>query len=68
MPQVGQDSGHDAAFQCASALHLQSQHTHDLVAVDHLPLFVHQQAAVGISIKGDAKIVLPLAHRLAQRL
>ena len=33
-----------------------------------MALFIHQQAAVSVAVKGDAQVILPCHHVLAQGL
>ena len=56
--KVGHDGGHHGvAGELPLALELGGADGHDLVAVDGIPLLVHQQAAVGVAVEGDAQIV-----------
>ena len=54
--------------QAAFRLHLPGKNSNHLVAIYHMALFIHRQAAVGIAIKGHRQIVLPAGHQAGQVL
>ena len=42
---------------------MQGQDRHDLVAVDQVAVGVHREAAVGVTVEGDAQVGAVLDHR-----
>ena len=54
-PQVAHHCRHDGALlQAALVDHALGAHRHDLVAVDDLPLLVHDDDPIGVPVEGDA--------------
>ena len=64
---VGHDGGdHLGVSQHALVLHVLCADIHDMVAVYHIALLVHGQAAVGVPVKGEAHIQAVVQHELLQ--
>ena len=67
--QVGHNRGYDSiSVETTLASHSFSAHGQYLVAIDNMALFIHQQAAVGVAVKGDTQVVLPCHYAPAQGL
>lgn len=67
--QVGHHCGNNGvAGELPLTLQLGGAHGHDLVAVDGLAFFVHQQAAVGVAVEGNAQIIAAGDDALGQGL
>ena len=67
--QVAHDGGHDGiADQLTPALQVRAADGHDLVAVDDSAGLVHQEAAVGVAVKGYAHVVSAPDHLLGEVL
>ena len=68
-PQVGHDGGHHPlAVQAAAFGPVQTDQGHDLVAVDHMALFVADDDPVGVAVQGDADVAAIALHRLGHGL
>ena len=68
-PQVGHHRGHHAAAgKLALLQHGCGNQRQQLIAVDHPPLLIGDDHAIGVAIQGDADIGAHLAHLLAHAL
>ena len=68
-PQVGHDCCHDRILlQLAAFLHCSAADGHNHVTVHHMTLFIQDNAAVRIAVKGDAQIKVSVHNGVGQGL
>ena len=67
--KVGHDRGNDCiGQQLAALLHVAAVDVQDMVASDHITLFIHTQATISIAVIGKTNIQTLLYHELLQAL
>ena len=66
--QIGHHRRHHGVVgQLACTAQRHTAYRHDLIAVNGMSSFIHQQASVGIAVKGNAQLVLS-CHRHNRQL
>ena len=58
---------HSVIGQLSAAAQFHTAHGHDLISVNGMPLFIHQQTTVRITVESDAKLILS-RHRHGGKL